>query len=228
LIAALSVVVQSVRVTPALRFFQSQAVPEGCYVIVDCGSSSTKILIETAKGAKTFNEDGDALARIDCVLNWDLNACKDDDDVKNKKAAGTTERMNHLTVDAYKTAILDQINARKGNCAKVYIALFATGGMRQNIAGVVRAYDAQQVKDIAQGFIAFADTKNHALKGAILGSKGAAVKGSVEGFFAIQSAISFHSKLASALGVSATASLAAADLGGQTNQWAWEKKTACN
>jgi len=124
-------------VNPALRFFQSQEkdviVPQkGCYVIVDCGSSSTKILIEKSPGAKDYLEDGDALARIDCVLDWaGLSASC------SKKGK---EGVNHKDIPTYKRLILDQIKTRKpAACEKVYIAMFATGGMRQNKPGVVKA-----------------------------------------------------------------------------------------
>jgi len=60
----------------------------------------------------------------------------------------------------------------------------------------------------------------------VLDSKGAAIEGSVEGFFALQTAKSFHTKIHQDLGKSETIALAAVDLGGQTNQFAWEKGTA--
>lgn len=104
---------------------------------MDCGSSSTKVLIEKGPGTKEF-ADEDSLARIDCVLGWDSmqasdNPCKKD---RDKGVGGNVA----ITQDAYTKSILDQIDRRKtAVCPKFYIAMFATGGMRQNEEKVVEA-----------------------------------------------------------------------------------------
>jgi len=70
------------------------------------------VLLETKKGSKVFDDEGDQLARIDCVLNWDETSC-------SKDGKPEVKERNKKTSAEYQKLILEQINTRKSaECTK--------------------------------------------------------------------------------------------------------------
>lgn len=107
---------------------------------------------------------------------------------------------------------------------KQYVGVFATGGMRGNADGIIEAWNDRKVQTMAEGI--------HAKYTNIIGSKGAAIEGSLEGLFAIKTALhqhkheTFEDRSGTAININprgGSLKVGAMDWGGQTNQLAWEK-----
>lgn len=152
------------------------------------------------------------LPNIDCVVRTDMDSF-DWSDADNN-CAGT-----RITIDAYLDEIKDIINEQANKeCTSIHVGMLATGGMRTQ--ALKPWFKAKVVAHISK-LLAHGD-KNRIKK-----AEGAAVDGSLEGFFAVQTGIyqddaltklGKHDKQANKIG--------AMDLGGQTNQLAWEVDTA--